>query len=79
MRKVVIVEVGSTNTKVDLCNEDGSVLKLGDKYIPFKTDYKKDGIVSNENIDSLCAHIEKMNSNKDDVLLTGTSIFRELE
>ena len=76
--KKIIVEVGSTCTKIDLY--DGSKIeRLGTVTIQFKKNYSQNKKL-NEN--DVCKLIEKINELKDvskDIYVCGTSIFRTLD
>ena len=76
--KIIIVEVGSTNTKSALCMSDGKIINLYDKHIPFKKNYSKKETLDEKNIKDLCNYINEINNENLKVFVYGTSIFRKL-
>lgn len=76
--KKVIVEVGSTCTKV---NEfDGNhIKKLEGKTIQFKKHYNEDGKLREKDVEELIESINHLKSISKDIYVCGTSIFRSLE
>ena len=76
MKDIVIIEVGSTNTKSYLY--DGSVKEIGLKTIEFKNNYKKYGKLFEEDIKSLSNYVNSFKANDIEVHVYGTSIFRTL-
>ena len=74
----VIIEVGSTNTKIDLF--DGSKINhLGTETIEFKKNYKKENKLFESDIRKLIDIVLKYKSTYSDVYVCGTSIFRNLD
>lgn len=74
----VIIEVGSTNTKIDLY--DGKDVKhLESITIEFKRNYKKDSKLNSEDIDILIQKVKEYKKKYDNVYVCGTSIFRTLK
>lgn len=73
----VIIEVGSTVTKIYQYN--GQTIKdLGFLTIQFKNNYKLSNKLDQKDIDTLISKIEELKSLANDILVLGTSIFREL-
>ena len=73
----IIVEVGSTNTKIDIY--DGKKIKrLDELTIPFKNNYKRYNMIKEEDINILINKIMELKFNYKDIYICGTSIFREL-
>lgn len=73
----IIIEVGSTNTKVDLY--DGKDIEhLSTETIEFKKNYKKENKLSEEDIKKLVDIVLKCKSTYSDIYVCGTSIFRNL-
>jgi hypothetical protein len=74
----IIIEVGSTNTKIDLF--DGSEVKhIGTENIEFKRNYKKENKLDKNDVEKLIKIVKKYKTQYDDVYVCGTSIFRTLE
>ena len=74
----VIIEVGSTNTKIDLY--DGKDVKhLESITIEFKRNYKKDSKLNSEDIDILIQKVKEYKKKYDNIYVCGTSIFRTLK
>lgn len=73
----IIIEVGSTVTKIDKF-EDGKVERLGDKTILFKKNYSSDKKLRKSDIDELVAIVNKTKEKYNDIYVCGTSIFRKL-
>lgn len=73
----VIVEVGSTVTKVDIY--DGrDITRLKDVTIQFKKHYSENGKIDKEDFDSLVSLVVSLKKEYEDVYVCGTSIFRTL-
>ena len=72
-----VLEVGSTNTKAFIY-KDGELHDYGIKYIPFKDNYKKDGRVSEIDLDKLKNLILDLKLEVDEIYAYGTSIFRNI-
>jgi len=76
--KKIIIEVGSTNTKIDIY--DGkSVKRLDELTILFKQNYKLNNKIDENDIDSLIFKIKELQKEYNDFYICGTSIFRNLE
>lgn len=74
----VIIEVGSTNTKIDLY--DGQkVTRDGSKTIEFKKNYKKDNKLNEDDVSNLISLVKEYKEKYNDVYVCGTSIFRNLK
>ncbi len=74
----IIVEVGSTCTKVD--KFDGKIIeKLEDKTILFKKHYNEDKKLRESDIVELISSINDLKSISQDIYVCGTSIFRTLD
>ena len=74
----VIVEVGSTNTKIDLY--DGKTIKrLEEITITFKKNYSKNNEISKNDINILINKILDLKKQYNDIYICGTSIFRNLQ
>lgn len=73
----IIIEVGSTNTKVDIY--DGKkVERLDEITILFKKNYKELHQIKAEDTNKLIAEVLKLKEKYKDIYICGTSIFREL-
>lgn len=73
----IIIEVGSTVTKVDLY--DGQkVTRLENVTIFFKKHFKELGKIADDDYDKLCNTIKKLQIKYKDIYVCGTSIFRDL-
>lgn len=74
----VIIEVGSTNTKIDLY--DGTEIKhLATETIEFKKNYKKENKLFESDVRKLIDIVLIYKSTYSDVYVCGTSIFRNLD
>lgn len=74
----VIIEVGSTNTKIDLF--DGKEVKhLSTENIEFKRNYKLENKLNSEDVKKLIEIVKEYNTKYDNVYVCGTSIFRNLD
>lgn len=73
----IIVEVGSTCTKVDKFNGK-TIEKLEGKTIQFKKHYNKDKKLRESDINELINSIKELKSISEDIYVCGTSIFRSL-
>lgn len=78
MDKVVIVEIGSTNTKVDLYS-NGIVKRLDELTILFKGHYKEENKLNENDINILINKILELKKDYENIYVCGTSIFRELK
>lgn len=75
MEKFAIIEIGSTNTKAYLC-ENEKVTDLGFRTIEFKKNYKKNNKIDEADKQLLFNYIKEINENN--IYVFGTSIFRNL-
>ena len=75
MKKFAIIEIGSTNTKAYLY-ENNEVKNLDFKTIEFKNHYKKENKITEEDKKSLYDFISKID--EENIFVFGTSIFRNL-
>lgn len=74
----VIIEVGSTNTKIDLY--DGKEVKhLATENIEFKKNYKKENKLNENDVKKLIEIVREYVKKYNNVYVCGTSIFRNLE
>lgn len=73
----VIIEVGSTNTKVDLFNGE-KVVHLETITIAFKKNYKKENKLDEKDIENLINLVKKYVQKYSNIYVCGTSIFRSL-
>ena len=73
----IIVEVGSTCTKVDEFNGK-TIEKLEGKTIQFKKHYNEDKKLRESDINELINSIKELKSISEDIYVCGTSIFRSL-
>ena len=73
----VIVEVGSTVTKVDLYDEI-DIKRIKDKTILFKKHYQEKQALDKEDVYLLIDLIKEVKQNYRDIYVCGTSIFRKL-
>lgn len=73
----IVVEVGSTVTKVDLY--DGkSVKHLDDYVIYFKKNFKKENRLSEQDVEELIKKVKRLQEEYENVYVCGTSVFRAL-
>lgn len=73
----IIVEVGSTVTKVD--GYDGKIVKhLADYVIHFKNNFKMNNKLNEQDVQTLIENVKKLQEKCKDVYVCGTSIFRVL-
>ncbi len=73
----IIIEVGSTNTKIDIY--DGEKIKrLEEITIPFKKNYKENKTINQKDIEKLTNKILELQKDYEEIYVCGTSIFREL-
>lgn len=75
--KFGIVEVGSTVTKSYLFDND-NIKDLGSKCIPFKTNYKLNNKILDDDINSLNDFISELRKEVEYIYVFGTSIFRNI-
>lgn len=74
----VIIEVGSTNTKIDVY--DGKTVKrLDEVTILFKSNYQKNKDIDSNDIELLINKVLELKKDYDDIYVCGTSIFRDLD
>lgn len=74
----VIIEVGSTNTKIDI--SDGKTVKrLDEVTILFKNNYQKNNDLDSNDIELLINKVLELKKDYDDIYVCGTSIFRDLD
>lgn len=74
----VIVEVGSTCTKID--QYDGNTIKrVDEKTIQFKRHYIEDGKLREEDVKELINSVNEVKEKVQDIYICGTSIFRGLQ
>lgn len=76
MEKVVI-EVGSTCTKVDLYDGE-KVTRIGNHTIEFKRNYKKENKLDDNDVRRLIDCVNELKEKFEDIYICGTSIFRTL-
>lgn len=74
----IIVEVGSTCTKVDKFNEK-NLEKIEGKTIQFKKHYNEDKKLRESDIVELIKSIQELKAISEDIYVCGTSIFRSLD
>ena len=73
----IIIEVGSTNTKID--SYDGKkVERLNNIPILFKEHYQKTNMIDEKDFAILTNEVNKLKNDYDNIFVCGTSIFREL-
>ena len=75
----VVVEVGSTNTKVDLFENNKVKRWLEEITILFKKNYYKNKQIDKNDFEKLVDCVNKLITSYKNVYVCGTSIFRELE
>lgn len=73
----IIIEVGSTCTKVDCCNAN-EIKHLATETIPFKKNYAKLGKLDPIDVGKLIKVVNNMQKQYTDIYVCGTSIFRSL-
>lgn len=74
----IIIEVGSTNTKIDIYNGK-EVKRLEEITILFKENYKKNDKLNSKDISILVKKINELKKEYNDIYVCGTSIFRNLK
>lgn len=74
----VIIEVGSTNTKIDVY-DDKTVKRLDEITILFKNNYQKNKDIDSNDIELLINKVLELKKDYDDIYVCGTSIFRDLD
>lgn len=75
--KKLIVEVGSTVTKVD-CYDGKKVTNLKNVCLHFKKNYKEDNKLSDSDVNELICLINELKTEYNEIYVCGTSIFRSL-
>lgn len=75
--KKLIIEVGSTVTKVDLYNGE-TLERVKVITIPFKKNYNENKELKKEDIEELIKNINELKDITDNIYVCGTSIFRNL-
>lgn len=75
--KKIIIEVGSTCTKVDLYNGQ-TLQKLPGVTIQFKKNYNEDKKLRESDVNTLIESVNKLKDITDNIYICGTSIFRTL-
>lgn len=76
--KKVIIEVGSTCTKIDLF--DGQEInRIKTETIEFKRNYKKENKLNKDDVERLISLINRLKDEYQDIYVCGTSIFRNLQ
>ncbi|OGO84963.1 MAG: hypothetical protein A2Y22_05685 [Clostridiales bacterium GWD2_32_59] len=79
MKRIIIIEVGSTNTKTYMAYEDGRIDILPLKYIPFKSNYTIETGFYQDDVDALKNHINSLKHKYNlEIKEYGTSIFRKI-
>ena len=74
----IIVEVGSTCTKID--KYDGNKIeRIDEKTIPFKKHYYEDNCLRESDVKELIENINDLKAVSKDIYICGTSIFRSLD
>lgn len=73
----IIIEVGSTVTKIDLLDEN-KLKRLKTITIFFKKNYQELGHILESDLDKLISEINQIKEVSEDIYLCGTSIFRSL-
>jgi len=76
--KKIIIEVGSTNTKIDIYDGE-KVERLEEITIPFKKNYKENHQIKEEDIKILIEKVLELKEKYSNIFICGTSIFRELK
>lgn len=75
--KKLIIEVGSTSTKVDLF--DGQKInRIKTETIEFKRNYKKENKLNNDDVEKLINLVKQLKDKYQNIYVCGTSIFRSL-
>lgn len=73
----IIIEVGSTNTKID--KYDGKTIQnLGTETIEFKKNYKNENKLNENDVEKLINVVNKSKEITENIYVCGTSIFRNL-
>lgn len=74
----VIIEVGSTCTKIDFCTEN-EIKHLATETIQFKKNYTKLGKLDPMDVERLIKKVNEIKKSYSNVYVCGTSIFRSLQ
>lgn len=74
----IIIEVGSTNTKIDIFDGE-NIRRLDELTILFKKNYKENKSINPNDINILVNKVLELKDTYDDIYVCGTSIFRELQ
>lgn len=75
--KKIIIEVGSTVTKVD-CYDGKIINHLKDVCIHFKKNYMANSKLNEDDVNTLISLVNDLKKEYDDIYVCGTSIFRNL-
>lgn len=75
--KKIIIEVGSTVTKVD-CYDGKIIYHLKDVCIHFKKNYMANSKLNEDDVNTLISLVNDLKKEYDDIYVCGTSIFRNL-
>ena len=75
--KKIIIEVGSTNTKIDNYEND-KVTRIKEETILFKKHYKEKNKLEDSDVRELIDIVNDIKKEYDDIYVCGTSIFRNL-
>lgn len=73
----IIIEVGSTCTKVDLYDGE-KVNRIGNHTIEFKRNYKKENKLDENDVQRLISCVNDLKEKYENIYICGTSIFRTL-
>ena len=73
----IIIEVGSTNTKIDIFDGE-NIKRLEEITILFKKNYKENNKINKNDTDILVNKVLELKKKYDDIFICGTSIFRDL-
>lgn len=73
----IIIEVGSTNTKIDKYNGK-NIENIGTETIEFKKNYKKENKLYEKDVEKLINIVNKQKTITNNIYVCGTSIFRNL-
>lgn len=73
----IIVEVGSTCTKIDMYDGE-NIKKLENLVIQFKKNYYEENKLKESDVKELIENVNKLKSISKDIFVCGTSIFRDL-
>lgn len=76
--KKIIVEVGSTSTKIDLYDGE-KITRIREVTIQFKKHYNENKVLNENDINTLINTVNELKSITENIYLCGTSIFRSLK